>query len=72
MPSKNMLHIENALEKIKSKFKLVIMLSKRAKMLREFKGRYVEGIDEHIITRSAREIASGDVKIKEPESKTKK
>lgn len=69
MPGKKMLPIESSLEKIQSKFKLVIMLAKRAKMLREYKGRYVEGGDEHIITRAAREINSGDVKIKEPENK---
>ncbi len=72
MPSRNMIHIENAMEKIQSKFKLVIMLSKRAKMLREYKGRYIEGNDEHVITRSAREIAKGEVTVKEPESKAKK
>lgn len=60
--------IEVAMEKVKSKFRLVTILSKRAKMLREFKGRYVEGVNEHFISRAAREVNAGDVKYKEKEN----
>lgn len=71
MGDTNLLSIEKAMGKVKSKFKLVTILAKRAKMLRENKGKYVESQDEHYITKAANEIISGELKLKDEEKKAK-
>jgi len=62
--------VEDCLKKVESRFELVVLAAKRAKLLMRGAKPLVEADNRAIVT-SLREVAAGKVKFKYPEGKEK-
>ena len=62
--------VEDCLRKVESRFELVILAARRAKMIMKGAKPLVEG-DNRSIVMALREVAAGKVKFKRPEDKGK-
>ena len=62
--------VEDCLRKVESRFELVILAARRAKMIMKGAKPLVES-DNRSIVNALREVASGNVKFEHPENKGK-
>jgi DNA-directed RNA polymerase subunit omega len=62
--------VEDCLRKVESRFELVILAARRAKMIMKGAKPLVESDNRSIVT-ALREVAAGKVKFKHPEDKGK-
>jgi DNA-directed RNA polymerase subunit omega len=62
--------VEDCLKKVESRFELVILAAKRAKMIMKGAKPLVDADNRSIVT-ALREVATGKVKFKHPEDKQK-
>ena len=62
--------VEDCLRKVESRFELVILAARRAKMIMKGAKPLVEADNRSIVT-ALREVAAGKVKFKHPEDKGK-